>query len=638
MQQTPEHILKKYWGYDTFRSPQDRIIQSVLQGQDTLALLPTGGGKSICFQVPGMLFEGITIVVSPLISLMKDQVANLKARGIKATAIHTGMPFFIVDNELNNCITGHHKFLYISPERLKTPRFLETFKHMKVGLIAVDEAHCISQWGYDFRPVYLEIAEIRKYHPKTPVLALTATATPEVANDICTRLEFKKTNIISRSFSRDNLYYVVSPCERKEEKIMQWLKAIKGSSIVYTRNRKQTEQFAEFLNSSGFTADFYHAGLDPETRETKQKRWMDNQFRVMVATNAFGMGIDKPDVRLVLHTDVPENPEAYFQEAGRGGRDGKPAYAVLPVTPSDKPMLEKRFAEEFPERDDILRVYKALCNNLQIPVGAGENEEFKIDPDKLADTYNLKPGHLIRCIRLLEKEGYLYLNDSAFEVSTVHMKMGVRALYDFMVRQPKFESFVQTLIRSYGGVFEGYVRISEVKLAGRIQKSVSEVVEMLIKLEKLGVITYKRASNLPSVTFLAPRIPEADFTLHPKVYGQLKKNAKKRYEAMIGYISSADECRSRVLLRYFGEPAAADCGHCDVCNKNNKKETVSETELLKRLRSELIRLDQTQFSSASEILLLCKFPKNEVNLKLINRAVDEGFLSFNPAKGYTLHK
>lgn len=636
MPQTPLHILEKYWGYTAFREPQDKIVDAVLNGEDTLALLPTGGGKSICFQVPGMVMDGITLVVSPLISLMKDQVQNLQKRGIPAVAIHTGMPSFIVDKEMGLCVNGHYKFLYVSPERLKSFMFTEPFRHMKVSLIAVDEAHCISQWGYDFRPVYLEIAEIRKFHPKVPCLALTATATPEVAKDICQRLGFpkiNKPNIIGKSFARDNLFYTVSPCERKDDKIMEWLQAIKGTAIVYTRNRRHTERFAQYLNANGITADFYHAGLDPETRETKQQQWMANRFRVMVATNAFGMGIDKPDVRLVLHTDVPESPEAYFQEAGRGGRDGKHAFAVLPVVPKDKDILESRFAEEFPTRDEIVRVYKALCNHLQLPVGTGQNEEFRFNPDKLAETYGLGVGHLFRCLKLLEREGYLYLNETAFEVSTLRMKMGNRALYDFMVRQAKFEGFIQTLIRSYGGLFEDYVRISEHKLAARLKTSLNEVMDTLKKLDQLGVWEYRLASNLPSVTFTLPRFPEEDITLDQRIYGTLKKTSGARYTAMIGYITQTEICRSRVLLRYFGEAATTDCGRCDVCRK---KDALQKAESpIAYIRERMATSDVKNFSDAKSLLRFFSMDSDEVNLQLVTKLVDEGVFKFSPTDGYS---
>lgn len=632
----PIQILEKFWGYKAFREPQDKIVESVLRGEDTLALLPTGGGKSICFQVPGLCKDGITVVVSPLISLMKDQVANLRKRGIPALAIYSGIPSFIAEKELDKCIKGDYKFLYVSPERLKTANFIEAFKNMRVNLLAIDEAHCISQWGYDFRPVYLEIAEIRKFHPKIPCLALTATATPQVAQDICERLDFKhirKPNIIGKSFARDNLFYVVSRCERKEEKIMQWLHAIKGTAIVYTRNRKNTERFAEYLNSQGIASDFYHAGLDAEVREVKQQRWMANQFRVMVATNAFGMGIDKPDVRLVLHTDVPESPEAYFQEAGRGGRDGKAAFAVLPITTADKPLLEKRLAEEFPTREEILRVYKAMCNNFQIPVGAGENEEFRLDIDKFSETYKLTPAHVFRSLKLLEKEGYIYLNETSFEQSSIQIKMGVRALYDFMVRNPQFEGFIQNLIRSYGGTFENYIRISEHKLASRFKKSVVEVIDNLQKLHKLGVWEYRQASSLPTVTFTMPRLPEADVTLDQRIYGVLKANAESRYQTMINYITQTEICRSRVLLRYFGEKETQDCGRCDVC-RNKTKQPINEAEIILLIKQKVIASGITEFSDANMILQVSGLKPTEENLQIINKAVDEGLFHFDMMSGY----
>lgn len=630
-------ILEKYWGHKSFREPQDKIVQAVLDGEDTLALLPTGGGKSICFQVPGLILGGITVVVSPLISLMKDQVENLNKRGIKAIAIYSGMASFIVEKELENCINGKYSFLYISPERLKTTLFQETFKNMPVSLLAVDEAHCISQWGYDFRPVYLEISEIRKLHPNIPCLALTATATPEVATDICEKLAFRKKgkpNIIGKSFARNNLYYAVSYCEKKEDKIVQWLNAIQGTAIVYTRNRKGTERFSEYLNTMGISADFYHAGLDAEQRETKQKDWMGNRFRVMVATNAFGMGIDKPDVRLVLHTDVPESPEAYFQEAGRAGRDGKPSFAVLPVASADKPLLEKRLEEEFPPKEIILRVYKALCNFFQIPVGAGEGEEFRLEIDRFSDAYNLQSAQAYRCLKLLEKEGYFYLNESTFEMSTIRIRMGVRTLYDFMVRHPKFEPFIQTLIRSYGGTFDHYIKISEHKLATRFKNSVLDVIDLLTRLDNLGVWEYRRASNFPAVTFTMPRLPEADVTLDERIYGTLKKNAAKRYQTMVGYMEETDLCRSRYLLRYFGERETIDCGRCDVCVEKQKT-LPGSSERIELMRQKVKASGKKHFTDAEELMKVCALPANKDNMAILSQAVDEGLFSFSLTGGYS---
>ncbi len=542
-----------------------------MEGQDTLALLPTGGGKSLCYQVPGLAQEGICIVVSPLIALMKDQVAALQAKGVLARAIISGMDHREIDITLDNCIHGKTKFLYVSPERLSTELFRERFRQMKVSLIAVDEAHCISQWGYDFRPAYLRIAEVREIQPEVPVLAVTATATPEVAKDIRDKLAFRHDQVFRKSFERENLSYVVLHEEDKYGRLLRIAKNVKGTGIVYVRSRKKTGQVARFLKQNGIGADSYHAGISRPEREKKQNEWTAGGTRVMVATNAFGMGIDKPDVRFVAHMDLPDSLEAYFQEAGRGGRDGKRSYAVLLYNDGDRRDMEKRFENAFPPMDTVKRVYQALGNYLKVAIGAGEGISYPFRIDELCKQYELNPMTSYNALKLLEINEYITLSSGFYAPSRVMIRMDHRDLYSFEVSNRTYEALLKTLLRSYGGLFDDLVAIDERTLAKRADLKEQKVREQLKALDRMEVIMYIPARDDPVVTFNTERLPPENLYLSDESYRIRKKAWKKRMDAVLHYASSTHKCRSRILLSYFGEKNTRPCGHCDVCIEERKK-------------------------------------------------------------------
>ena len=501
-------ILQSYWGYTQFRSPQDEIIDHILKGNDTLALLPTGGGKSICFQVPGLIREGVCIVISPLIALMKDQVENLKKRGILAEAIYSGMSFQEIDLYLNNALNGGLKFLYVSPERLKTDIFLERFKNMQISLLAVDEAHCISQWGYDFRPSYLEIATIRELQPNVPILALTASATTEAQADIMEKLAFRKHyQRFFKSFKRDNISFVVRKTDNKEKKLLDVLKKVPGTAIVYTRSRKRSQELASFLNTHGFSALFYHAGLKHEVRNELQDAWIQNKNRIMVSTNAFGMGIDKPDVRLVVHMDLPENLEAYYQEAGRAGRDGKKSYVTVLYDLADIDILKEKTAKSNPEREYVDRVYTALMNYFQIAMGAGEGESYDFDLAEFSDRFHFFSHEVFHALKKLEEHGVLTFNESYYSPSLLHISVDKGRLYEFQVAQARFDFFIKVLLRMYGGVLlSEYVTIQEKQLAEAAKLSLKECVELLQHLNKMQIVDYQPKKDTPQITFLQRRV------------------------------------------------------------------------------------------------------------------------------------
>jgi len=501
-------ILQSYWGYTQFRSPQDEIIDHILKGNDTLALLPTGGGKSICFQVPGLIREGVCIVISPLIALMKDQVENLKKRGILAEAIYSGMSFQEIDLYLNNALNGGLKFLYVSPERLKTDIFLERFKNMQISLLAVDEAHCISQWGYDFRPSYLEIATIRELQPNVPILALTASATTEAQADIMEKLAFRKHyQRFFKSFKRDNISFVVRKTDNKEKKLLDVLKKVPGTAIVYTRSRKRSQELASFLNTHGFSALFYHAGLKHEVRNELQDAWIQNKNRIMVSTNAFGMGIDKPDVRLVVHMDLPENLEAYYQEAGRAGRDGKKSYVTVLYDLADIDVLKEKTAKSNPEREYVDRVYTALMNYFQIAMGAGEGESYDFDLAEFSDRFHFFSHEVFHALKKLEEHGVLTFNESYYSPSLLHISVDKGRLYEFQVAQARFDFFIKVLLRMYGGVLlSEYVTIQEKQLAEAAKLSLKECVELLQHLNKMQIVDYQPKKDTPQITFLQRRV------------------------------------------------------------------------------------------------------------------------------------
>ena len=558
-------ILKDYWGYDNFRGIQEDIIRRIASGRDTLGLMPTGGGKSITFQVPAMAKDGLCIVITPLIALMKDQVRNLRDRGIKAIAIYSGMTREEIIIALENCIFGNYKFLYISPERLDTEIFRIKLRSMKVSMITVDESHCISQWGYDFRPAYLKISEIRNMLPGVPVLALTATATPEVVKDIQQRLAFKEENVFRMSFERKNLAYIVRRTESKQEELLHILKHVDGSAIVYAHNRKRTKEYAQLLNENGITATFYHAGLSNETKDQRQKSWVKGETRVMVATNAFGMGIDKPDVRLVVHVDIPDSPEAYFQEAGRGGRDGKKAYAVLLYARSDKATLKKRITDTFPEKDYIRTVYEHLNYYYQMAMGDGLGCTREFNIDEFCRNFKHFPIQVDSALKILTRAGYLEYTDEQDNNSRLMFTLTKEELYRIHETSPETEKLINIILRSYTGLFTEYAYINEEILSLRTGMTRQQVYDTLISLTRRRILHYIPGKKTPYIIYTRER-QEADRLIFTKeVYEDRKESFIRRIEAMTEYAETEDKCRSRMLLLYFGEKNEHNCGQCDVC-------------------------------------------------------------------------
>ena len=564
-------ILEKYWGYNAFRDKQDSIIQSVLDKKDTLALLPTGGGKSICYQVPGLQMEGLCLVVSPLIALMHDQVSNLKSKGIKAIAITSGMSKKQIDIQLDNAIYGDTKFLYVSPERLKTELFIARFRKMKINLIAVDEAHCISQWGYDFRPAYLEIAELRKLKPGVPLLALTATATEEVVKDIQEKLEFKNGCVVQKSFARENLIYSTHLVPNKKNRIEEFVRQNDGTGIIYCSTRKGVKELSAYLQSKKVAVDFYHAGLDFEVRRQKQENWISEKTRIIVSTNAFGMGIDKSAVRFVLHYDIPETMEAYFQEAGRAGRDEKPANAVLFYEEIDIRHLIEKVNTKFPPLDVIKQIYNALGNHFQLAFGAGKDEHFPIDINEFCVKYNLQLMIAYNALKFLESTGYLELTEGMYQASKIKITGTQLQLYQEQVKDSSMNTLVQFILRTHMGIFDEYANINEFIISQKTKLSKKEVVEKLNYLMKLELIDYVAQNSEPQITYLTERLPEANLTFSPRFYKDRKDIAFDKMKTMIQFLESK-ECRSVLLLNYFGEKNVIACGKCSACLEKDKSE------------------------------------------------------------------
>ena len=584
-------ILKKYWGYDAFRPLQEDIIRSVGAGRDTLALMPTGGGKSLTFQVPTLAMDGLCLVVTPLIALMKDQVDNLRRRGIKATAVYMGMTTTEIDTQLDNCIFGDYKFLYLSPERLTTERFLTKLRAMHVCLLAVDECHCISQWGYDFRPSYLRIAEIREALPTdVPVLALTATATPQTVDDVQEKLRFRAPNVLRKSFARPNLTYTVQRCDNKQTELVHILQRTQGSAVVYVRSRKRTAEIASALHAEGITATFFHAGLSREKKSERQRTWMDGQLRVMVATNAFGMGIDKPDVRLVVHIDIPSSLEEYFQEAGRAGRDGNAAQAVALCDALDVQRLRNRITNEYPERDLILRVYDALGSHLGIASGYGLFTTHDFSLETFCTIHRFSFIRAYHALKILELSGYLIYEEEPENASRVRIlvtREDLYGLYDLLGLYEQYQPtpppshtdiVLKELLRSYGGVFADYVFIDEELLANRGQLTRAEVCETLIQLSRAHVISYIPRRDTPRITFTRTREEPRHVRIPRSAYEDRLDRSRERIKHVIEYITDDRHCRSRLLLRYFGESHAADCRRCDVC-RNRTSSSLVQREL-----------------------------------------------------------
>ncbi|MCH5243601.1 MAG: RecQ family ATP-dependent DNA helicase [Lentimicrobiaceae bacterium] len=572
-------ILRRYWGYDQFRPLQQDIIEYVLQGKDALALLPTGGGKSICFQVPALAMRGVCIVISPLIALMKDQVENLKKRGIPAEAVYTGLSQEETELIFNAAVHNRIKFLYVSPERCRNKMFLAQLERMQVCLLAVDEAHCVSQWGYDFRPPYLQIAELREYLPGVPLLALTATATPDVVLDIQEKLRIRPHKVFQKSFVRDNLTYYVIYDEDKMGRLERIIRKVGGSGIVYVRNRRKTVEIAAMLRQRGISASFYHGGLDNAQRSRCQQEWIDNQIRVIVATNAFGMGIDKPDVRFVVHLDLPDTIEAYFQEAGRAGRDGKRAFALLIYHPSDQSDALQNLSRSYPGMTFIRRVYEALGNYLCIPPGSGAGQTFAFETAAFAHAYNLPLAETFSALSFLEKEGFFRISEQARQSAKVHITTDYNNLYRHSVDYPALEPVIQFLLRSYGGkLFSDYTPIDEKIMASKLGIPYEKVCQKLSELHRMELLSYEPAPQGGSIVFLMERREKGPLFLQPDVYAGRKENATRKLDAMLGYVQETNLCRSRYLLQYFGEHKGADCATCDVCLER-KTRPVSEKRL-----------------------------------------------------------
>jgi ATP-dependent DNA helicase RecQ len=565
-----QKILTKYWGYSQFRDLQEDIILSIADGKDTLGLMPTGGGKSITFQVFSLSEPGVCLVITPLIALMKDQVYNLRKRGIKSTAVYSGMSKSEIEMALNNVINGGYKFLYLSPERLQTEMFKSRIEQMTVNLIAVDESHCISQWGYDFRPSYLEIAKIREFIPDTPILALTATATPEVVEDIQEKLSFKEKNVLKKSFERKNLAYVVRETENKGEELLKIAKNIPGSAVVYVRSRNKTRQIAEFLSKHGHSADYYHAGLSKEMREKKQDDWQNDKIRIMVSTNAFGMGIDKPNVRWVTHIDLPDTLEAYFQEAGRGGRDEKKAWAILLYNKGDEAKLKRRLTVSFPEIKKVTRVYEALGNYFQLPVGAGEEMVFDFDIFNFAGKFKIDVNTIFHSLQILKREAYLEMTDEVNNPARLMFLVNRDDLYKFQVANRNYDSFIKLVLRSYTGVFTNFTPISEEVLAKRAAVKTEVVIEFLKQLKKLQIIDYIPRKNKPLIIYLQNRVAPESLRIDGKDYRLRQERFEKRLSAVLHYANTQAKCRSQILLEYFGQKNPSRCGQCDVCLRRNE--------------------------------------------------------------------
>lgn len=566
---SPQEILKQYWGYDSFRSKQEDAIHSILDAKDTLTLLPTGGGKSICFQVPALMMEGICIVISPLIALMNDQVTALKAKNIRALAITSGMSFSELDIALDNCIYGNYKFLYLSPERLESDMVQQRLKKMNINLLAVDEAHCISEWGYNFRPSYLKIAEIREI-TTAPIIALTATATPLVVKDIQEKLKFDNENVISTSFYRDELSYVVLKQDDKDSKLIQILNRVKGTSIIYCSTRKETRRIHLLLSEYGITSHYFHAGLDVLERASKQKQWQLNHVRVMVATNAFGMGIDKNDVRLVIHNHLPFSLEAYFQEAGRAGRDRKLAYSILLYNDLDIHNLKKQINDHYPEIEIVRNVYQQIANYLGIAIGDGKHQEFPFHINEFCERYNLNQLQTYNALKLLEKEDYFKLSEAIHQPSRLFIKVTHTELYQFQIANKQYDILLKILLRSYGSIFDNFTKIQENIIAKRAQLSTQEVKDFLTNLKQMDILDYIPQNSNPKLLMLKIRVDSKYISLSKETLETRKANEEAKAASVIQYASNQYQCRSHILQNYFGEKDNKRCGKCDVCLERNK--------------------------------------------------------------------
>ena len=615
-------LLKQYWGYDSFRGIQEEIINSISENKDTLGLMPTGGGKSITFQVPALAKDGLCLVITPLIALMKDQVQNLRKRGIKALSIYSGMSRQDIITTLENCIFGNYKFLYISPERLDTEIFRTKLRKMKVSMITVDESHCISQWGYDFRPAYLKIAEIRELLPDVPVLALTATATPEVVKDIQARLHFRREIVFRMSFERSNLAYIVRKTDNKTGELLHILRSMPGSAIVYVRNRRRTKEITELLNNEDITADFYHAGLDDATKDIRQHRWQSGGSRVMVATNAFGMGIDKPDVRIVIHMDLPDSIEAYFQEAGRAGRDGQKAYAVILYAKADKTTLHKRIPDTFPEKEYIKDVYEHLQYYYQMAMGDGLDCVREFNIEDFCRKFKYFPVPVDSALKILTQAGYLEYTGEQDNTSRLLFTIRRDELYRLREMGDDMDKLIQTVLRSYTGVFTDYTYINEDSLAIRTGLTRRQIYEQLVHLAKLRIVSYIPRKKTPYIIYTRERIEAQLIHISPEIYEERKARYETRINAMLEYVTNDTLCRSRMLLDYFGEKNEHNCGQCDTCIGLRKQTATCQPdreELYEKIHEILSGAPQTPAGLLEQLPI-----EKELLTEALHRLLDEG--------------
>jgi ATP-dependent DNA helicase RecQ len=626
-------ILKKYWGYSSFRPLQEDIIKSIVEGRDTLALMPTGGGKSITFQVPAMAHDGLCLVITPLIALMKDQVARLNKLEIKSLAIHSGMSSEEIEITLENAIYGNYKFLYVSPERISTRLFQGKAGRFNLSLVAIDEAHCISQWGYDFRPSYLKIATLRNFIPENvPFLALTATATPQVIDDIVERLGFRERNVLRTSFERKNITYLVRKVEDKSDYAVRTVSRAKGSGIIYVRSRKRCREVAELLVEKGISSDYYHAGLSDEVRDKKQVSWTKGQTRVIVATNAFGMGIDKPDVRFVIHWDMPDAVENYFQESGRAGRDGKSASAVLLYSPADRSRLIDSVRKKFPPVEKIKDIYEALCNYLQIPVGSGKETVFDFSIPDFVSKYRLPVIETFNSLQFLQREGYVEFTEEINNPSRVHFITGRDDLYRFQVANESFDSFIKLILRSYTGMFSEYVAINEEALSKKSGLSRDTIYQYLVKLSSLNIIRYIPGRKTAMVIFREERLERKALFISPENYLHVKQRYEERLNSMISYAESEERCRSAILLDYFGEEAN-DCGKCDICQEKNGKEMANDEFELIRAKIESVL--QEKNIDAAELVSILEYPEKNI-VQVIRWLLDHNIITENSSHSLSL--
>lgn len=625
--ETPEHILKQYWGYDQFRPPQKEIVNNVLEGKDTVALLPTGGGKSICFQVPALISEGVCLVITPLIALMEDQVNQLKRRGIAAIAIHSGMSRSEIDVALDNCSYGKIKFLYLSPERIQTEMFQVRIQKIQVNLIAVDEAHCISQWGYDFRPSYLLLSDLREMKPEVPMIALTATATKKAREDIVEKLGLKEPGVYTKSFARENLSFVVRQTESKEKLLLQVIQKVNGSAIVYVRSRRAAEKLSSWLVKSGISATFYHAGLTYQQRNDHQRKWIDGSARVVVATNAFGMGIDKANVRTVIHVDLPETLEAYYQEAGRAGRDGDKSYAVVIYHPIDVKSLREKVEQSQPELAVLKKTYQALSNYLQLAEGSAMGESFDFDLATFSNRYELKPITTYAALKKLEEQGLLQLSESFYRPSKVHFLTDKKKLYEFQVSNDHFDQLIKGLLRLYGGeLFSVYVNISESQLSRAVGWNIPEIKIGLDQLQKMQLLDYEAASEIPQVTFLVPRQDADRLQLDVTRLNERRELALTKMETMVEFVEQSHRCRTQFIQSYFDEETFNTCGVCDVCLAKKKKENQTE---IKDYHDQILLLLKQKPMTSEELEKAVNPSDQELLVEVIREMLDANEIKYD---------